>query len=98
MHSLSRSGSGTASWSVTTPMQATPSWVTRVAIIAEPGTGPNGYMRSMRAPARYDGRVIPGKFEACRFSELDDFRVTEVSTPAGSRLITPAVEPRNAIA
>ena len=82
---MKRSVSGIAAWSALTPMQHSPSWEIIVTITAEPGAGPNGYMRVIRAPAMYAGRASPGMFDACR-SMLDVTRsVMRVSTGLGIR-------------
>ena len=52
--STSTSGRVTAAGSVLIPMQHVPSCEIRVSIAAQPGSGPNGYMRVIRAPAMYD--------------------------------------------
>ncbi len=51
MHSANSSGSVIAAASKFSPRQATPLWVIIVAITAQPGSGPNGNIRSTLAPA-----------------------------------------------
>ena len=46
-------------------MQHVPSCEIRVSIAAQPGSGPNGYTRVIRAPAMYTGWATPGTLEAC---------------------------------
>ena len=46
-----RSGSVTAAGSMLIPMQHTPLWDTSAAITAQPGSGPKGNIRWIRAPA-----------------------------------------------
>ena len=51
MQRISTSTSLTAAPSIVSPMQQVPTCDTIAAMIATPGSGPNGWTRSTRAPA-----------------------------------------------
>jgi len=60
MEVRSNAGSCTAVASRFMPIQQMPLCEISVIIAAQPGTGPNGYIRVIRAPAKYTGHGMPG--------------------------------------
>lgn len=79
-------------------MQQVPLCEISVIIAAQPGNGPNGYIRVICAPARYTGHGMPGTLLAWTSFALVMLPEIQASTGAGNRLNTGANNPVASIA